>query len=100
MLVNMIIEPPHEKTSNIVSEQARRKQATQAQKLARRLKLWILEAKGCICVAKTQALISFAVTAKLICAFGFAYTDYFFHEAAQLLVKSCLNVFCLDIAIK
>ena len=97
----MIIEPPHEKTSNIVSEQARCKQATQAQKMARRLKLWILEVKGCnICVAKTKALISFAVTAKLICAFGFAYTDYLFHEAAQLLVKSCLSVFCLDIAIK
>ena len=26
-------------------------------------------------VANTKALISFAVTAKLICAFGFAYAD-------------------------
>ena len=34
-------------------------------------------------------LISFAVTAKLICAFVFAYADcWLFHEAAHLLVKS------------
>ena len=42
-----------------------------------------------ILVAKTKALISFAVTAKLICAFGFAYADFcicrFSHEAAQRL---------------
>ena len=35
-------------------------------------------------VAKTKALISFAVTAKLIFAFVFAYADYwFYHSAAQ-----------------
>ena len=35
-------------------------------------------------VAKTKALISFAVTAKLICAFVFAYADcWFSHEAAH-----------------
>ena len=35
---------------------------------------------------KTKALISFAVTAKLICVFGFAYAEcWFSHEAAQLL---------------
>ena len=34
---------------------------------------------------KTKALISFAVTAKLICAFVFAYADcWFSHGAAQL----------------
>ena len=34
---------------------------------------------------KTKALISFAVTAKLICVFVFAYADcWFYHEAAQL----------------
>ena len=33
--------------------------------------------------AKTKALISFAVTAKLICVFVFAYADcWFSHEAA------------------
>ena len=37
-------------------------------------------------VAKTKALISFAVTAKLICAFGFAYADCLFsHEVVHLL---------------
>ena len=38
-----------------------------------------------ICVAKTKALISFAVTAKLICAFVFAYADcWYSHAAAQI----------------
>ena len=37
-------------------------------------------------VAKTKALISFAVTAKLICAFVFAGADcWFSHVAAHLL---------------
>ena len=35
-------------------------------------------------VAKTKALISFAVTAKLICVFVFAYADcWFSHEVAH-----------------
>ena len=40
-----------------------------------------------ICVTKTKALISFAVTAQLICTFVFAYADIcvFFYAAAQLL---------------
>ena len=38
-----------------------------------------------IYVAKTKALISFAVTAKLICVFVFAYTkSRFSHDAARL----------------
>ena len=41
-------------------------------------------------VAKTKALISFAVTAKLICIFVFAYADcWFSHDVAQL----CLHCF-------
>ena len=40
-------------------------------------------------MAKTKALISFTVTAKLICTFGFAYADcWFSHEAAHILNKS------------
>ena len=36
-------------------------------------------------VAKTKALISFTVTAKLICVFVFAYADcWFSHAAAQM----------------
>ena len=39
-------------------------------------------------VAKTKALISFAVTAKLICAFAFAYAkSRFSHDAAQIVFK-------------
>ena len=38
-------------------------------------------------VAKTKALISFAVTAKLICVFVFAYAkSKFSHDAARILV--------------
>ena len=42
--------------------------------------------KNCtISVAKTKAMISFAVTAKLVCAFVFAYADrWFSHAAAHL----------------
>ena len=40
-----------------------------------------------ICVAKTKTLISFAVTAKLICAFVFVYAKrWFSHDAAQLIL--------------
>ena len=36
-------------------------------------------------VAKTRVLISFTVTAKLICAFVFAYADcWFSHAVAQM----------------
>ena len=50
----------------------------QAQKRARILRT--------IHVAKTKALISFAVTAKLICVFVFAYADcWFSHEEAQIM---------------
>ena len=40
-------------------------------------------------MAKTKALISFAVTVKLICAFVFAYADsWFTHGAAQITWKN------------
>ena len=47
--------------------------------------------KCTIRVAKTKALISFAVTAKLICVFVFAYADcWFSHGAAHLMnIVSC-----------
>ena len=52
--------------------------------------------RGGICtirVAKTKALISFAVTAKLICAFVFAYADcWFSHGAAHIVKLGCLWV--------
>ena len=44
-------------------------------------------------VAKTMALNSFAVTAKLICVFVFAYADcWFSHEAAQMCVNTRIKV--------
>ena len=48
--------------------------------------------------AKTKALISFAVTAKLICVFVFAYADcWFSHEAAHLLHDIRLIIYALFI---
>ena len=35
-----------------------------------------------MCMVKTKTLISFAVTAKLICTFVFAYADCWFSHAA------------------
>ena len=63
--------------------------AVQAQKLARSLKFWIESRENQqSAYAKTKALISFAVTAKLICVFVFAYADcWFSHEAAHLFLN-------------
>ena len=63
----------------------------QAQKQARSLKFWSrVEEELYYRVAKTKALISFAVTAKLICSFGFAYADcWFSHGEAHLLHCTC-----------
>ena len=62
-------------------------QAVQAQKMAR--EILVLESRSTIQVAKTKALISFEVTAKLICVFVFAYADCLFsHEAAQMSITS------------
>ena len=64
-------------------------QAVQLQKMARGLKFRIKKKEGlyylCYNVAKTKALISFAVTAKLICVFVFAYAKcWFSHDGAQM----------------
>ena len=46
--------------------------------------------------AKTKALISFAVTAKLICAFVFAYAKcWFSHDAVLLIFLRYSNVLLL-----
>ena len=53
--------------------------------------------KCTICVAKTKVLISFEVTAKLICVFVFAYADHWFsHEEAQILnlQQSFMRIAC------
>ena len=71
----------------------------QAQKRARSLKFWTEVEE--IPVAKTKALISFAVTAKLICVFVFAYADcWFSHEAAHLLNRMQAFVYKLKMELK
>ena len=58
------------------------KLSVQSQKMARSLKFFII----ILPVAKTKALISFAVTAKLICIFVFANADcWVFRDTAQIL---------------
>ena len=58
-------------------------QAVQLQKMARGLNFGFRKSRECtIYVAKTKALISFAVTAKLICVFVFAYAKRWFSIGA------------------
>ena len=61
----------------------------QAQKQARSLKFWIFKVEELYYpCSENKALISFTVTAKLICAFVFAYADCLFsHVAAQIMIK-------------
>ena len=70
--------------------------AAQPQKMARDLKFGFRKKRDCtIRVGKTKALISFAVTAKLICAFVFAYAKHWFsHDAAHVSTtcKSLVNM--------
>ena len=82
MLVTTLkYEPSREKTNSMVSEQVQHKSGCTVTEDGQRLKK---KRKCTICVAKTKALISFAVTAKLICVFVFAYADcWFSHEAAH-----------------
>ena len=65
--------------------------------MARGLKFQIKEVAGLyylsrdctICLAKTKELISFAVTAKLICVFVFAYAKRrFSHNEAHMIIES------------
>ena len=42
---------------------------------------------------KTKALISFAVTAKLICTFVFAYADCLFSGAAGNIIQNTIELF-------
>ena len=49
-------------------------------------------------MAKTKALISFAVTAKLICVFVFAYTKcWFSHDTAQISFGISTRLFVADL---
>ena len=58
-------------------------QPVQSQKQAMGLKFWIsAEEKLYYLCSENKGLISFAVPAKLVWAFGFAYADYWFSDAA------------------
>ena len=74
-------EPPHEK-SNMFFEHVLHKHKRWLEAGNFAFRKW----KNCtILVAKTKALISFAVTAKLICVFVFAYaTCWFSHDVTQM----------------
>ena len=76
-------EPLHEKTNNLGFQSGPTK--TELYMHRRWLEICDIESSVltncCIRVAKTKALISFAVTAKLICAFVFAYADCLFSQA-------------------
>ena len=68
-----LIEPHHEKTM-LFPTNSGTKRPVLSQKTTRRLDLSFKKKRGCaIRVAKTNALISFAVIAKLIFVFVFAY---------------------------
>ena len=83
-----IFEPLREKTNNLEF----RPEPTQIRLYSHRSRIdsWnfgFKKRRNCtICVAKSKALISFAVTAKLICTFDFAYADcWVFHTAAHFI---------------
>ena len=49
-------------------------------------------------VVKTKALISFAITVKLICAFGFAYADcWFSHDITHIYLIVIFALFLLKL---
>ena len=82
-----LYEPVHEKTNNLGSDRVRHKPGctvTEAGNFGFRKKRNYCT----IGVAKTKALISFAVTAKPICAFVFAYADrWFSHVVAHIILS-------------
>ena len=85
-LLLLTFEPPHEKTNNVVFEQVQRKRSCTSIEDGYGLEILNIERRGIVLsVAKKKALISFAVTGKLVCTFGFAYADGLFsHEVAHL----------------
>ena len=81
-------EPQREKTNNVDSDMVWYNPGCTATGDGYRLEVLYLGRRGSVLyiqVAKTKALISFAVTAKLICVFVLAYAKcWFSHGAAQM----------------
>ena len=68
----------------LVSDLVRHKPGCTATEDCKSLVISYLGSRGIVYVAKTKALISFGVTAKLICVFVFAYAKtWFSHDEAQ-----------------
>ena len=87
----MLFEPRQGKTNILVSDLVRHKPGCTATENGYRLEISDLETRGIVLsgyVAKTKALISFAVTAKLICVFVFAYVKRWFSDDASHLLSS------------
>ena len=93
LCIRLLFEPVREKTNNMGSDQVRHKPGCTVTEDEYRLELFAVESREycTICVAKTKALISFAVTANLICAFVFAYADCWFSHAAAHFISRCTN---------
>ena len=83
----LVYEPVREKTI-CVPDRSDTNWSVQSQKTARSLKVWISKVEELcnIRVVKTKALISYAVTAKLICIFIFACADCWFSDALALAI--------------
>ena len=81
-------EPAHEKTNNLYLQPGPTQTGLHKHRRWQKAgKFGFRKKRNCtIRVAKTKALISFAVTAKLICAFVFPYANsWFSHAKAQII---------------
>ena len=85
-------DPVREKAYNLGSDQVRHKPGCTVTEAGYKLEILGISR---IRVVKTKALISFAVTAKLICAFVFAYADcWFSHAAAHIIISAIFHQIC------
>ena len=85
------VESVHEKTNNLGFDQVQHKPGCMLshRRWLKAGNFGFRKTRNCtICVAKTKMLISFAVTAKLICTFVFAYADCWFSHAAAHIINS------------
>ena len=74
--------------------------AVQQQKMARGLNFGFRKKRDCaICVEKTKALISCAVTAQLICVFVFAYAESRFSHDEAHFTNGTIGITLNDIGI-
>ena len=77
----------------MVSEQVRQTEQYKHRRWIEAGNFGFMKLKNCtIHVAKTKALISFAVTAKLICTFVFAFAKCFFRDTTHLSKSTPANI--------